>query len=54
MKLAIFGCGKIANRIAASCKLTDNIELVGFGSKDPAKAEEYLGVVLLLLGRLMI
>ncbi|MBQ6492488.1 MAG: Gfo/Idh/MocA family oxidoreductase [Erysipelotrichaceae bacterium] len=41
MKLAIFGCGKIANRIAASCKLTDNIELVGFGSKDPAKAEEY-------------
>ena len=41
MKLAIFGCGKIANRIARSCLLVDNIDLVGFASKDPEKAKSY-------------
>ncbi|MBR0419938.1 MAG: Gfo/Idh/MocA family oxidoreductase [Erysipelotrichaceae bacterium] len=41
MKLAIFGCGKIANRIAKSCLLVDNIDLVGFGSKDINKAKAY-------------
>lgn len=41
MKLVIFGCGKIANRIAKSCKLVDNIELVGFASKNIDKAKEY-------------
>ncbi len=41
MKLAIFGCGKIANRIAKSCLLVDNIDLVGFGSKDNDKAKAY-------------
>ena len=41
MKLVIFGCGKIANRIAKSCKLVENIELVGFASKDIDKAKEY-------------
>ena len=41
MKLAIFGCGKIANRIARSCLLVDNIDLVGFASKDIEKAEKY-------------
>ena len=41
MKLVIFGCGKIAKRIAASCKKVEEIELVGFGSKDIDKAKEY-------------
>ncbi|MBQ6335133.1 MAG: Gfo/Idh/MocA family oxidoreductase [Erysipelotrichaceae bacterium] len=41
MKLAIFGCGNIAKRIASSCKLVDEIQLVGFASKDLAKAKEY-------------
>lgn len=41
MKLVIFGCGIIANRIAKSVKLVDNIELVGFGSKSIERAKEY-------------
>jgi len=41
MKLAILGCGKIANRIAKSALLVDSIDLVGFGSKDINKAKEY-------------
>ncbi|MBQ1566787.1 MAG: Gfo/Idh/MocA family oxidoreductase [Erysipelotrichaceae bacterium] len=41
MKLVIFGCGKIANRIARSCKLVQGLELLGFASKDPQKAKEY-------------
>ncbi len=41
MKLAIFGCGRIANRIAKSCLLVKEIDLVGFASKDISKAKEY-------------
>lgn len=41
MKLVIFGCGKIAKRIARSCLLVDNIDLVGFASKDIEKARAY-------------
>ena len=41
MKLVIFGCGKIANRIARSCLLVKEIDLVGFASKDPEKAKAY-------------
>lgn len=41
MKLVIFGCGKIAHRIAKSCKLVKEIELVGFASKDIEKAKQY-------------
>ena len=41
MKLVIFGCGKIANRIARSCLMVDQIDLVGFASKDIGKAKEY-------------
>jgi len=41
MKLVIFGCGIIANRIAKSCKLAEGLELLGFGSKDIEKAKEY-------------
>ena len=41
MKLVIFGCGKIANRIAESCKLVEGVELVGFASKDIDKAKQY-------------
>ena len=41
MKLVIFGCGKIANRIARSCKLVEGLELLGFASRDPQKAKEY-------------
>ena len=41
MKLVIFGCGRIANRIAKSCKLVEGLDLVGFASKDPLKAKEY-------------
>ena len=41
MKLAIFGCGRIANRIAASCLKVKEIDLVGFGSKDIDKARAY-------------
>lgn len=41
MKLVIFGCGIIANRIAKSCKLVDTLELIGFASKNIDKAKEY-------------
>ena len=41
MKLVIFGCGNIANRIGKSCLLCEDIELVGFASKDINKAKEY-------------
>ena len=41
MKLVIFGCGRIANRIAKSCKLVEGLDLVGFASKDPEKARQY-------------
>ena len=41
MKLVIFGCGKIANRIAKSCKLVKEIDLCGFASRDIEKAKEY-------------
>lgn len=41
MKLVIFGCGNIANRIAKSALLVKQIDLVGFGSKDIDKAKAY-------------
>ena len=41
MKLVIFGCGNIANRIAKSCLLVKEIELLGFASKDIEKAKRY-------------
>lgn len=41
MKLVIFGCGKISNRIAKSCKLVEGLKLVGFASKDILKAKQY-------------
>ena len=41
MKLVIFGCGNIANRIAKSCELIKQIELFGFASKNIEKAKEY-------------
>ena len=41
MRIVIFGCGIIANRIAKSCLLVKEIELLGFASKDVAKAKEY-------------
>ena len=41
MRLVIFGCGKIANRIAKSCKLVEGLDLVGFASRDINKAKEY-------------
>ena len=41
MKLVIFGCGRIANRIAKSCRLVEGLDLVGFASKDLQKAREY-------------
>ena len=41
MKLAIFGCGNIAKRIAASCLQVKEIDLVGFASKDLEKAKTY-------------
>jgi len=41
MKLVIFGCGNIAHRIVKGAKLVNNIELVGFGSRDINKAQEY-------------
>ena len=41
MRLVIFGCGKIAHRIAKSCALVKEIELVGFASKDIEKAKKY-------------
>lgn len=41
MKLVIFGCGNIANRIAKSCELVKQVELFGFASKNIEKAKEY-------------
>ncbi len=41
MKLVIFGCGKIANRIAKSCKLVEGLDLVGFASRDLQRAKQY-------------
>lgn len=41
MKLVIFGCGRIANRIALGCKKVEGLDLVGFASKDIAKAKQY-------------
>ncbi len=41
MKLAIFGCGNIAKRIATSCQKVEEIDLVGFASKDLVKARSY-------------
>ena len=41
MKLAIFGCGNIAHRIAKGAKLVKEIDLVGFGSRDIEKAQQY-------------
>ena len=41
MKLAIFGCGKIANRIAKACLQVEEIDLVGFASKDTERAKQY-------------
>ena len=41
MKLAIFGCGNISKRIAKSCNLVKEIDLVGFASKNEEKAREY-------------
>lgn len=41
MKIAIFGCGIIANRIASSIKLVKELDFVGFASKDIEKAKQY-------------
>ena len=41
MKLAIFGCGTIANRVAKGCLHVEEIDLVGFASKDMVKARTY-------------
>ena len=41
MKLVIFGCGRIANRIAEACKMVEGLDLVGFASKDIDRAKEY-------------
>lgn len=41
MKTVIFGCGKIAKRIANGFKHINNNELVGFASRDIEKAKEY-------------
>jgi predicted dehydrogenase len=41
MKLAIFGCGNIAKRIAASCLQVREIDLTGFASKNLEKAKAY-------------
>lgn len=41
MRMVIFGCGKIANRIAKAFEYVDNCELVGFASKDLNKAKQY-------------
>ena len=37
MKLVIFGCGRIANRIARSCKMVEGLELVGLPLKTRKK-----------------
>ena len=41
MKLVIFGCGNRANRIAKSCALVKEIDLLGFASKDIEKARQF-------------
>lgn len=41
MKTAIFGCGKIAKRIAKGFEYVDGNELVGFASRDIEKAKSY-------------
>lgn len=41
MKTVIFGCGKIANRVAKGFEHVRGNELVGFASKDINKAKEY-------------
>ena len=41
MKTVIFGCGKIAKRIAKGFSFVNNNELVGFASRDINKAKEY-------------
>ena len=41
MKLVIFGCGNISNRIAKAIKRIDEIDFVGFASKDIEKAKKY-------------
>ena len=41
MNIVIFGCGNIANRVAQSCQLVDELNLFGFASKDIDKAIEY-------------
>ena len=41
MKTVIFGCGKIAKRIAKGFSYVQSNELVGFGSKDINKAKAY-------------
>ena len=41
MKTVIFGCGKIANRIAKGFTYVKNNQLVGFASRDINKAKSY-------------
>lgn len=41
MKTVIFGCGKIAKRVAKGFSQVKGNELVGFGSRDIDKAKEY-------------
>ena len=41
MKTVIFGCGKIAKRIALGFSYVKNNELVGFASRDVEKAKAY-------------
>ena len=41
MKTVIFGCGKIAKRIAKGFEYVANNELVGFASRDVEKAKAY-------------
>ena len=41
MKTVIFGCGKIAKRIAKGFSYVQSNELVGFGSRDINKAKAY-------------
>ncbi len=42
MKMVIFGCGNIANRIAQGFKLLEKNPLVGFGSTDVKRAKQYV------------
>ena len=41
MKTVIFGCGKIAKRIAKGFEKVQNNELIGFASRDINKAKQY-------------